>query len=162
MRRFVWIVSAVVALGCASTVASATATAAPAPAVAGACAVSSQTIQITSLVFQPPAVPPGRTSQAIVSAVNCTAVSQQASAEWLGRFVGSAPGVPTGCPVIDPLLQPMNFPPHGRLTGTVGYLVPGSCTATGLVVTVEILQNGKVVTQRSAELTIVRPAQASS
>jgi len=160
MGRFVWIVSAVVALGCVSTIASATATAAPVPAVPRACAVSSQTIQITGLVFQPPTVAPGQTSQATVSAVNCTAVSQQASAEWLGRFVGSAPGIPAGCPVLDPLLQPMNFPPRGRLTGTVGYLVPGSCTATGLVVTVEILQNGTVVTQRSAQLTIVRPAQA--
>jgi hypothetical protein len=162
MRRFGWIVGAVVALGFVSTVASATATAAPAPAVPAACAVSSQTIQITGLVFQPPAVAPGQTSQAILSAVNCTALSQQASAEWLGRFVGSAPGIPTGCPVIDPLVQSMNFPPHGQLTRTVGYLVPGSCTATGLVVTAEILQNGKVVAQRSVELTIVRPAQARS
>lgn len=153
MRRFVWLVSAVVAMGFASTVASATATAAPAPA----CAVGTQTIQITGLAFHPPAVAPGQTSQAVLSAVNCTGVAQQASAEWLGRFVGSAPGIPAGCPVIDPLVLPLNFPPHGQLTSTVGYLVPGSCSATGLVVTVEILQNGKVVSQRSAELAILHP-----
>ena len=150
MRRFVWIMSAVVALGCASTVASATATAAP-----STCVVSAQPIQITGLVFQPPVVAAGQTSQAVLSAVNCTDVAQQASAEWLGRFVGSAP-IPPGCPVIDPLLQSLNFPPHGQLTSSVGYLVPFSCTATALVVTVEILQNGKVVTQASATLRIVR------
>ena len=153
MRAFGWIVGAVVALGCASTVASGTAVAAP--AVSSGCAITSQTIAITGLAFQPPAVAPGQTSQATLSAVNCTGVTQQASAEWLGRFVGTAPGIPAGCPAIDPLLLQMNFPPHGQLTGTVGYLVPGSCTATGLVVTVEILQSGKVVAQRSAELTIV-------
>jgi hypothetical protein len=157
MRRFVWIVSAVVALGCASTVAAATATAAP--AVTSTC-VSSQPIQITSLVFQPPVVAAGQTSQAILSAVNCTDVAQQASAEWLGRFVGSSP-IPPGCPVIDPILLPLNFPPHGQLTSSVGYLVPFSCTATELVVTVEILQNGKVVTQASAILRIVRVAAAA-
>jgi hypothetical protein len=162
MRRFVWIVGTVVALGCASMVASATAVAAPAPSVSSTCAVSSQTIQITSLAFQPRTVFPGQTSQATLSAVNCTGVAQQASAEWLGRFVGSVTGIPPGCPAIDPFLQPMNFPPLGQLTTTVGYLVPGSCTATGLVVTVEILQNGKVVTQGSAELGIVRPPQAAS
>ena len=87
--------------------------------------------------------------------MHCTDVAQQASAEWLGRFVGSAP-IPPGCPVIDPLLQSLNFPQHGQLTSSVGYLVPFSCTATALVVTVEILQNGKVVTQASATLRIVR------
>lgn len=158
MRRFVWIVSAMVALVCASTVATATATAAP--AVTSTCAVSSQPIQITSLAFQPPVVAAGQTSQAILSAVNCTDVAQQASAEWLGRFVGLSP-IPPGCPVIDPILLPLNFPPHAQLTSTVGYLVPFSCTATELVVTVEILQNGKVVTQASAILRIVRVAAAA-
>jgi len=163
MRRFVWIMSAVVALGCASVVASATASAAPAPsapAVTSTCAVSSQPIQITGLAFQPPVVAAGQTSQATLSAVNCTDVAQQASAEWLGRFIGSAP-VPPGCPVIDPILLPLNFPPHGQLTSSVGYLVPFSCTATALVVTVEILQNGKVVTQASATLRIVHVVAAA-
>ena len=161
MRRFVWIVSTVVALGCGSMVAGATAVAAPAVSVSGTCAVSSQTIQITGLAFQPRTVFPGQTSQATLSAVNCTNVAQQASAEWLGRFVGTVAGIPPGCPVIDPFLQSLNFPPLGQLTTTTGYLVPPSCTATGLVVTVEILQNGKIVTQASATLRIVRVAAAA-
>lgn len=160
MRGFMRIGGAVLAAGCASWATTATATAAQVPVMSGTCA-SSQIIQIEALVFQPPAVAPGQLSQATMSAVNCTAQSQQAGVEWLGRFVGSTPGIPPGCPAIDPLYLPLNFPSDGRLTSSVGYLVTRPCTASALVVTAKILQNGTTVAQRSAQLTIEQPPSAS-
>ena len=158
MRRSFRISSVVLACAGAVSAAGATAAAAaPASAAAPAACATTQTIEISSLAFQPPAVAPGQSSEAVLTAVNCTAQTQQASAEWLGRFVGPAPGIPTGCPAIDPIVFSMTFPPHGVLTDGVGYLVPGSCTATELVVTVEIIQQGRVVTQRSAQLAIEQP-----
>jgi hypothetical protein len=164
VRRFRRTASA--ALACAAALAGTTATAAAAstaaaahvPAVTGKVCTTTQTIQITNLFFQPPAVAPGHSSQAILSAVNCTALPQSASAQWAGRFVGPTPGIPAGCPVIDPIALPMSFPPNGQLTSTIGYLVPASCTATSLVVTVTISQQGTVVAQRSARLAIIQPS----
>lgn len=156
MRRSA--LAASVVLTCATVVSSVgagAASAAQSPATAGTPCSSTQPILISSLTFQPPAVHPGSSSTATANVVNCTAQTQQASAQWMGRFVSaSGTGFPAGCPVIDPLLLPVNLPPHGSATSSVGYLVPSGCTANALIVTVEILQQGKVITQRSATLII--------
>lgn len=153
VRRTVRTVS--VALACAAAISAAGTTAAVAqtPARGAACSTS-QPLQITGLSFQPPAVYPGQSSKATVTVQNCTGVSQQAGAQWMGRWIGSSPGIPAGCPVIDPVTLQMNFPPFAQVSGSLGYLVPASCTASALVVTVEIIQNGTVIAQRSAQLTI--------
>lgn len=157
MRGHMRIAGAVLAAGCVPPATSAIVTAAQAATTTGTCA-SAQIVLLDDLAFQPQAVSPGQMSRATLSAVNCTAQPQQTAAEWLGRFVGSSPGIPPGCPAYDPLVLAMNFPAHGRLDGSVGYLVPGPCTAAGLVVTVKILQNGTVVAQRSAQLAIEQPS----
>lgn len=160
MRRFIRAVSVVLACAAPSLAVGATASAAQAPASAAAVCSSSQTIQIVDLQFQPPAVAPGGTSDATVTLLNCTAQQQQASVEWLGRWVSAGGGFPPGCPAIDPLLLAVDLAPHALASATVGYLVPGTCTATALVVTVKVLQNGAVVAQRSAALQIIRPTAA--
>jgi hypothetical protein len=153
VRRSVRTASVLLACAAAVSAAGTTAAVAQTPARGTACSTS-QTIQITSLSFQPPAVYPGQSSKATVTVLNCTNQTQQANAQWMGRWIGSSPGIPAGCPVIDPLLLPVNLAPHAQGSGSVGYLVPGSCTASALVVTVEIIQNGTVVAQRSAQLVI--------
>ena len=154
MRRSA--LAASVVLTCATVVSSfgaGAASAAQAPATAGTPCTSAQTIQISSLIFSPPAVHAGGSSTASANVVNCTAVAQKASAQWMGRFVSaSGTGFPAGCPVIDPLILPVNLPPYGSATSSVGYTVPSSCTANELVVTVEILQQGKIVAQAASQL----------
>lgn len=161
MRRFHRTAS--VAVACLGALAAAgTASAASAPqatptagtTAARVCSISLP-IQIRSLAFQPPAVAPGQSAQAVLSAWNCTAVPQNAYAQWTGRFVGAEPGIPAGCPAIDPLLVPMRFPARGLLTTSIGYSVPASCTASELVVGVQIRVGGVVVAQDSATLDIV-------
>ena len=122
---------------------------------AGTLCSTTQTIQITGLAFQPSAVHPGQTSTATAKLANCTAQTQQASVQWYGRFV-SASGTtfPPGCPALDPVAFSVTLAPFGSASSSLGYLVPASCTANGLVVTVSVIQQGKVVAQRSAELII--------
>jgi hypothetical protein len=161
VRRFIRTVSVTVAcLASSLAISTAAAGAAQAPAAAPAACATSQTIQITSLAFQPPAVAPGGTSQATASLLNCTAQQQKASAEWLGSWVSATGAFPPGCPAIDPLLLGVTLAPHAQATSTVGYLVPSSCTAAALVVTVKIIQNGTVIAQRSATLEIIQQTTA--
>lgn len=150
--------AASVLLTCATVVSSVgAASAAQTPATAGTPCSTTTPIQIAALGFQPPSVHPGQTSTATAAVVNCTAQTQQASAQWMGRFVSaSGTGFPAGCPVIDPILLPLTLAPFSSASSSVGYLVPASCTANELVVTVEILQQGKIVAQRSADLVIVQ------
>ena len=112
-------------------------------------------IQVTRLAFTPPAVPPGQTGTANLAARNCTGTGQQTTAVWLGRFVGPSGGIPPGCPAIDPLPQSASFAPHGAFRSSVGYLVPPTCTASKLQITVEFEQDGTVLAQRTADLAII-------
>jgi hypothetical protein len=155
MRRSTLAASVVLACAAAATSAGGAAFAAQAPAAAGTPCSTTQTIQISSLIFQPPAVHPGQTSTATATAVNCTAQTQQASVQWWGHFVSATgTGIPPGCPAVDPLLLPLTLAPFGSATSSVGYYVPPSCTANAFIVTVEVLQNGKIVAQRNATLII--------
>jgi hypothetical protein len=156
MRRSA--LAASVVLTCAAVVSSlgaASASAAQAPATAGAACSTAQTIQISNLSFQPPAVHPGQFSTATATAVNCTAHTQQAVVQWYGRFIGATGTTfPAGCPVLDPVSFSLTLAPFATASSSLGYSVPASCTANGLVVTVTVAQQGKVVAQRSAELII--------
>lgn len=113
-------------------------------------------VQITRLAFDPSSVAPGDASTANVTARNCTGTSQQTTATWFGRFIGAGTGIPTGCPALDPLPQPTAFAPYGTIHASVGYLVPASCTAAQLQVTVQVQQNGTVLAQRSTDLAIIQ------
>jgi hypothetical protein len=114
------------------------------------------TISITSLAFVPPSIAAGSSSTATLAARNCTAQRQQVAATWVGRFVGSpsGPAIPPGCPAIDPLQTPLDFPPGASLTRSVTYLVFKGCTASALHLTVTITKAGQVLATRSADLEI--------
>lgn len=155
MRRST--LAASVVLTCAAAVSSVggAASAAQSPAAAGTPCSTTQTLDISALAFQPPAVHPGQSSTATATVVNCTAQTQQGATEWFGRYVSATgTGFPAGCPVIDPLWLPFTLAPHAAASTSVGYYVPAGCTANGLIVTVEVLQNGNVVAKRSATLII--------
>jgi hypothetical protein len=97
------------------------------------------TVHITSLAFSPETVTPGHSSVATLRARNCTGKTQQTSTFWFGRFVGSGPGIPTGCPAIDPLPRGATFQPYGKVKVSTSYLVFPSCTASSLQLTVRIV-----------------------
>jgi hypothetical protein len=126
---------------------------------AQACAVS-KVIEITHFAFNPPAVVPGGSSTATLTAQNCTDQAQQTTEIWSGRFVGTSAGtIPPGCPVIDPIAFGVDFPPLGAVSKSVGYSVPASCTATQLIVTADINgPNGVLLAEGTAVLQIIRPA----
>jgi len=113
-------------------------------------------VQITSLDFTPSSVSPGAAATADLNVRNCTGDRQVTTATWFGRFIGSAAGIPAGCPVLDPLPQPATLAPYGRFHSSVGYLTPESCTAVQLQVTVRIQQGGTVLAQRTATVEIVQ------
>jgi hypothetical protein len=120
------------------------------------CATST-VIQIESFAFHPAAVAPGGSSTATLAALNCTDQTQQTSEIWSGRFTGPSGAIPPGCPVIDPIALPVTFPPGGSVATSVTYLVPPSCTASELVVTVDIDGQGRVLAHGTAVLTIISP-----
>jgi hypothetical protein len=141
--------------GLAATATASESAAAATPATA--CAVST-VIEITHFAFNPTSVFPGQSSTATLTARNCTNVSQQTSETWSGRFVSATgTGLPKGCPVIDPIALSVDFAPLGTNSTSVGYLVPQSCTATQLIVTVDIHgTTGILYAQGTAVLNIVQ------
>src|SRR5580698_2124447 len=141
MFRKALLAALMVIIGSGLTVTAASGTAAASPS---ACPVSA-VIEITSFAFNPPAVVPGRSSTATLTAVNCTDQSQQTSETWSGQWTGPSTGIPAGCPAIDPVALPVTFPPNGTVSTSVTYSVPSSCTATQLAVTVDIYGNNGVL-----------------
>jgi|HubBroStandDraft_1064217.scaffolds.fasta_scaffold19322_2 hypothetical protein len=122
---------------------------------AQACAVST-VIEVTNFAFNPSAIPPGQSSTATLTALNCTDQSQQTSEIWSGRYVDPSGTIPPGCPAIDPIAFGVTFPPLGAVSTSVGYSVPLSCTATQLMVTADIYgTNGVLLAQGTALLQIV-------
>ncbi len=110
---------------------------------------------IKSLHWHPRRVAPGGMSTVRLVAKNCTDQAQDVNLTWLGRFVGSSPGIPPGCAVIDPLGVPVHFEPHARSTAELGFLVFDSCEATSLEETARIsASDGTVLAQRTAVLQI--------
>lgn len=121
----------------------------------------SGTIGIDSFAFDPAVVLPGASSDATLTATNCTGMSQSVTETWTGRFTSATgTGVPAGCPVIDPLARPVTFAPHTQVATATSYLVPSGCAASGLTVTVTISQDGTQLAQGSADL-VIAGVQAS-
>jgi hypothetical protein len=115
-----------------------------------------QIVRIAGLAFTPPSVAPGGASAANLTLQNCTPSPEAVTATWLGRFVGPSGGIPTGCPVLDPLLQKAALGPYGDFHSAVTYTVPASCTATQLQVTVRVQQDTRILDQRTAALRITQ------
>ncbi|MEU4333136.1 cellulose-binding domain-containing protein [Micromonospora lupini] len=149
MRTLLTLAAAAVCAAGALAVPAAAAQADPAGATvpAGAC---TGTVQIQSLTFNPPRVVPGQAVTATAVGQNCTAQQQQFSTAIYARFVGSTPGIPTGCPALDPLPGwTVTVDPGATFSWHEGYFVRSGCTATGLEVTarVEDHATGTLLTQ---------------
>jgi hypothetical protein len=120
-----------------------------------ACTTSSAVIEIESFAFNPASIPPGGMSTATLTALNCTGQPQVITELWYGRFTGPGAGIPPGCPAIDPLVMSAALLPHGTVSSHIAYLVPASCTASQLVITVDISgPSGGMLAQGTAVLTI--------
>jgi hypothetical protein len=118
-----------------------------------------QVIRINSLAFDPAEVSPGGFSDAVLTATNCTGLSQDVTEQWSGRWLAaSATGLPTGCPVIDPLIRRVAFEPYAQVSTDLGYTVFPGCTADVLRVTVTLSEAGTQLAQASANLIIDQPA----
>lgn len=114
-------------------------------------------VKVKSFHFHPASVRPGGSSTATLKAVNCTGQTQQGSEVWFGQFTRAGGALPSGCPVIDPFPLPVRFPPHHTVSTGVGYPVSPSCTASRLIVTVDIHgQNGTVLATGTAILKITQ------
>jgi len=145
---------------CAASLGILTATGGAAMAATPAAGIASPStchgvISINSFVFIPPHVLAGQSSAATLSATNCTSATQKVTETWFGRFEGPTPGIPAGCPAIDPFPRPVTFAPHASLTTATSYLVFSGCTATDLAVTVVITSStGATLAQQTAVLQI--------
>jgi hypothetical protein len=128
----------------------------PSASVAASCA---GTVQIDSLDFSPTTALPGQTVTARVVARNCTAEPQSAALMIVAQFLGATPGIPAGCPVLDPLPpRTVAFPAGGSSLSSQSYLIFVGCTATALRVTARYTDSsGAVLATRSADLPIVAP-----
>ncbi|MGC4768465.1 cellulose binding domain-containing protein [Micromonospora sp. DT44] len=145
MRTLLTLAAAAVCAAGALAVPAAAAQADPADACAG-------TVQLQSLTFNPPRVVPGQAVHATAVGQNCTAQQRQFSTTIYARFVGSTPGIPTGCPALDPLPGwAVTVDPGATFSWSEGYSVRSGCTATGLEVTarVEDHATGTLLTQIS-------------
>ncbi|MGV9210523.1 cellulose binding domain-containing protein [Micromonospora sp. RB23] len=154
MRTLLTLAAAVCAAG-ALAVPAAAAQADPADACAG-------TVQIQSLTFDPPRGVPGQAVTATAVGQNCTAQQQQVSTVIYARFVGSTPGIPTGCRALDPLPgRAVTVDPGATFIWSMGYLVSSGCTATGLEVTARLEDEatGALLT-RTATVSIDPPLAA--
>lgn len=154
MRRWVgWAAALAVAGGL--VVAGGASASAATPATAAGPALCTGTVQINSLTFVPSTVAPGQSSTATLKARNCTAQTLQTTTYWYGRFVGPTPGIPAGCPAVDPLPRPLTFTPHGSASLSTSYLTFASCTATSFQLNVRIVgPGGALLATRDATLTI--------
>jgi len=151
-----WVVRAAITFAAAGLLVGAGQVAAAAPVRPAACG-GTTIVQITSLAFAPPAVAPGGSSTATLKARNCSQQALSTSVIWTAKFANSTgTGVPAGCPIIDPLSRPGNFPPGGTITQSTGYLVPASCTATALKLTVRIVSAGTTLATGNASLVIIQ------
>ncbi|MFC4031366.1 hypothetical protein ACFO3J_07740 [Streptomyces polygonati] len=150
-RRVLASLTAAAALGVAVSVSGAgpaAADGAPSPSCA-------QVVRIDSLAFDPAEITAGGTSALELVATNCTGQSQAVSETWAGSWLSAtATGIPSGCPVIDPLPRQVTFAPHARVSTTTTYLVFPGCTASALRVTVTVSQAGTQLARRSADLLI--------
>ncbi|HEV2638701.1 MAG TPA: hypothetical protein VGX23_26370 [Actinocrinis sp.] len=134
----------------------AVAAAAPVRAAAPAACVTTAAITVNSFSFNPAQVVPGQSSTANLYTTNCTGVTQATQETWTGQYLSaSGAGLPSGCPVIDPLLRPVTYAPYQAVLTSTSYLVLSGCTANALKVTVRITGTGGVlINQASATLAI--------
>jgi hypothetical protein len=126
------------------------------PGVAQAAAPCAATVQIASLIFDPPQAKPGQSSMATAVVRNCTAQPQTFSVMTTARFLGATAGIPAGCPVVDPLPpSQVTLAAGGTWSGSTGYSIFSGCTATTLEATVRVTDPaGALLDTATADLSI--------
>ncbi|NUR24692.1 MAG: hypothetical protein HOV83_02375 [Catenulispora sp.] len=137
------------------TVATATATLQFAPAC------TSSEFRVDQLDFSPVAVAPGQLSTATLVLQNCTGQVVAGSTTWVPRLTWSGPGLPPGCPSLDPVGFPYSIAPGAVSTVTLRLGDPvASCLADGLLLVVTVYENGVTdpVATAAANLGIIQPA----
>jgi hypothetical protein len=122
------------------------------------------TVTIMYLTLNPPQVVPGQNVTAAAVAQNCTNQPQQVSAGFFARFVGPTPGIPAGCPAVDPLPpQRMTVTAGATFGWNTGYSVFAGCTATGLELTARIWDSaGALLATQTATVKITQPTRPAS
>ncbi|MFG1903160.1 cellulose binding domain-containing protein [Micromonospora carbonacea] len=146
LRKLAAVLAALLTTGAALT--------APAPAQAADPACTG-TVRITSMTWSPPQIMPGQGSTLTVVAQNCTDTPQQASFFSYQQFLGSGPGVPPGCPIVEPLpARPVTIEAGGTFTATSRYNTYAGCTATRLLVTAQFTLGSTLLDAGSANLEI--------
>lgn len=122
---------------------------------AGCSSASTLPIELNSFTFVPATAAPGGQSAAILVTTNCTNLSVATSQTWLGQWLSaSGTGIPSGCPVIDPLARAADYSPGQERVDSTGYTVPSGCTANALKVTVRINSGSTTILTASATLSI--------
>lgn len=119
---------------------------------------------VDRLDFSPVAVAPGQLSTATLVLRNCTGQTVTGSTTWVPRLTWSGPGLPPGCPVLDPVGFPYSIAPGATATMTLQLGDPvASCLATGLLLTVDVYETGVTnpVYIAQANLGIIQPAPDS-
>jgi hypothetical protein len=113
-------------------------------------------LRVNSFAFTPWAVGIGQSSSAALSVTNCTWGTQTVIETWTGHFSSNIdPGIPPGCPALDPLPRSVTLAPHEQVTTSTTYNVFPWCTASHLTVTVTISQGSTELARTSADLTII-------
>ena len=119
---------------------------------------------VDRLDFSPVAVLAGQLSTATLVLQNCTGQAVTGSTTWVSRLTWSGPGLPPGCPVLDPVGFPYSIAPGATATVTLQLGDPvASCLATGLLLTVNVYETGVTnpVYVAQANLGIIQPAPDS-
>ncbi|MEV1107075.1 cellulose-binding domain-containing protein [Micromonospora sp. NPDC049751] len=155
MRTLLTLAAAAVCAAGALAVPAAAAQADPADGCAG-------TVQLQSLTFDPPRGAPGQAITATALGQNCTAQQKQFSTVIYARFVGSTPGLPTGCRALDPLPgRAVTVDPGATFSWSMGYLVSPGCTATGLEVTARVGDDATGTLLTRTDTVPIGPPQAA-
>jgi len=133
--------------------------AAAAPAVAPAACATSFPIVLDGFAFTPGTVAAGGSATADLITTNCAAVAFDTTEIWSGQWLplASSGAVPTGCPIIDPLLRAVDYGAGQEVAENTTYTVPASCRAAELQVTVRVYgSNGTLGLTATAVLDIVQ------
>lgn len=133
--------------------------AAAAPAASPAACATSFPIVLDGFAFTPGTVVPGGSATADLLTTNCSAVTVDTTEIWTGQWLplNASGAVPTGCPIIDPLLRAVDYGAGQEVAENTTYTVPTGCRASGLQVTVRIYgSNGALGLTATAVLDIVQ------
>ena len=147
---------AALGLGLAASGPAAAAAGADARAAAPEACTTTTAIELGGFAFAPSEVTPGNSATADLITTNCTGAALATEEEWTGQWLSpTGTGLPSGCPVIDPLVREVTYAAGQELAENTTYEVPVGCQAAELAVTVRIsTSTGTDVLTATADLRI--------